>query len=204
MWMSKSGRAFVGLIALATMMSTVAPMSAGAKPPKEGPPVFITMSIEDEAGHTVLRTAEGCGGPLAMVQSTKRLRVDWTESDLPGVPGLHFDGWGLTGCHGATDYVPEGMAGGFLILDETPRGLELISRFDYEWIDCTTGKGRTGCSNVRVYELSGLFPGLDLTLTSGPQNVDGTLSLSKFVRDEGWTEMYADIDVAATFDLTTP
>lgn len=208
MWMSKTGRTFVGLIALATMMLTVAPMSAGAKarqrPTKQT--VSVTIDIAGEEVHVFTETDEDsakyCGGPLTMeVQSRKRLRLDWPEGTAKGVPGLWMgfpmDGW-HEGCHGATDFVPEGMSGGLLILNETPRGVELISRFDYDW-QCTAP-----CQ--LLYELTGLFPGLDLTLMGVPQDVEGTLSLSRFVREEGWTEppLFEDIDVMATFDLTTP
>ena len=118
-----------------------------------------------------------------MAQETpKRLRVDWPESGEPGKPGMEFDGLGLSGCHGATDYAPEGMAGGLLVLNETPRGLELISRFDYEWIGCTTGKGKTGCENVRLHELSVFVPGLDLLdLSDGIQWTGGELKLRSLV-----------------------
>lgn len=212
MWMSKTGRTFVGLIALAAMMLTVAPTSAGARPPKDEPPeeaqtVFLTMTVEAESGGDVLRTTGQCGGPLTMVQETpKRLRVDWIDSDVPGVPGMEFEGWGLTGCHGATD-VPEGMVGGFLTLNETSRGLELTSRFDYQWINCTMGKGKTGCENVRLRELSVFVPGLELSdLSDGIQWTGGELELRHFDKAiGGWTPREpVPVVVNGSFQLATP
>ncbi len=208
MWMSKTRRAFVGLVALAMTMLTVAPVSAGAKPPKEEPTVLLAMTIlENQSDREVLRTIDQCGGPMTMLQSTKRLRVDWTESDVPGVPGMEFNGWGLSGCHGAAEYVPEGMAGGFFTLNETPQGLELLSRFDYEWIGCTTGRGKTGCSNVRLYELSGLFPGLDLSdlsVMGDTQWAEGTLSLSRFDKSNGGWTVPVEIDVKGNLQCRNP
>lgn len=206
MWMSKAGRAFVGLIALATMMLTVAPMSAGAKPPRNEQTVTVTMAILDDGPG--LQTDSQCGGPLIMVQSTKRLRVDWPQGDEMGKPGVLMDlsDWGLSGCHGATNIVPEGMAGGLLILNETPGGVELISRFDYVW-ECTTTRGRkTSCSAQSLYELTGLFPALDLSLMDENQDVTGMLRLQRFDRDMGWEweEDPATIAVELRFHLTTP
>ena len=66
MWMSKTGRTFVGLIALATTMLTVAPMSAGAKPRPQPTKQTVSVTIDIAGEEVHVFTETDCGGPLTM------------------------------------------------------------------------------------------------------------------------------------------